>query len=421
MNLFFFSLLKSDRDWSLISKAIGTKTSAQVKSYHQEHTKNNSGRNSASIEKKRTKGETKSAKLKSYEVNGQKNDKNDVIPDEQTVSHPIAYQLSSHSADGLATRASSAEPTRPSVSSQLNLKEGNNRMGQELFQRQQEQLERDALIKRQQELSHLQRERDQRMHDSHHLRNATQEPRIAASSQSPSMSYSRNFNTNDVIQDLLNQQRHQQLIQQQQQQQQQLLPHQSFRSQDQQYPQQSALHQILSRHHHQGDQQLASRQPSQPNLYSQFPQAPVSHVLPQVQPQNRINHAQYSSRSHQQEIRAGSQDSNKSSEHPEIANLQRLIQMQQFHQNSASPSIGSLLGFNSSARTGMSTGVLSHLESLSRNSSESERQGPNRSITNAQTLPSSGNNNNNGGGNVVSDAFTALLSRMRDNNNSRNR
>merc|ERR1712238_344970 len=263
-----------------------------------------------------------------------------------------------------------------------------------------------------------------------------------------------NLNSNDMIQQFLKQQaqqqkhnqlelqlrQHQQQQQQQQRQQQQHPP---------QHPPQSALHQILSRHHHQREQQQTSQnqvpqrshedsqrrlqveqhsqqqqqqqQQTMSNLFSSW--SPASQLLQaqaQAQAQNRMHHAQYAA-ALQQEV-VGSQENNTKPDLPDIANLQRLLQMQQFQQN--------LMGLNSSSGTRISAGLLAQLEGFggtNRNSTpvDQQAQGPDISaLANAQSLlgytnNNNSNNNNSNVGGGVSDAF-ALLSRhmQRDNRNN---
>mmetsp|Transcript_49404 Transcript_49404/g.55963 ORF Transcript_49404/g.55963 Transcript_49404/m.55963 type:complete len:169 (-) Transcript_49404:22-528(-) len=155
------------------------------------------------------------------------------------------------------------------------------------------------------------------------------------------------------------------------------------------------------------------------NLFSSW--SPASQLLQaQAQAQNRMHHAQYAA-ALQQEV-AGSQENGTKPDLPDIANLQRLLQMQQFQQN--------LMGLNSSSGTRISAGLLAQLEGFggtNRNSTpvDQQAQGPDISaLANAQSLlgytnNNNSNNNNSNVGGGVSDAF-ALLSRhmQRDNRNN---
>jgi len=101
---------------------------------------------------------------------------------------------------------------------------------------------------------------------------------------------------------------------------------------------------------------------------------------------------------------------------PDIANLRRLIQMQQFHQNpmltlgqsSQSNQLSSLMGLNSSTGTVHSAGLLAQLEGLSsanRNPTQGDQQGTDISaLANTQSLLRYTNNNNSqlGGNNTGS-------------------
>jgi hypothetical protein len=153
-----------------------------------------------------------------------------------------------------------------------------------------------------------------------------------------------------------------------------------------------------------------------------------------------MHHAQYAA-ALQQEVGTGSQETGTKSDLPDIANLQRLLQMQ--HQYQQNPMLALL---NSSAGNGLSAGLLAQLEGFSganrnSNSTPADQQGPDiAALANAQSLLGYVNSNNNQRGvagnptfipsdnqqqslsqhSGVSDAFALLTRHMQRDNNGNN-
>jgi len=131
---------------------------------------------------------------------------------------------------------------------------------------------------------------------------------------------------------------------------------------------------------------------------------------------------QYAAARQQEGGGAGSHENGAKSDSPDIANLQRLLQMQQFHQNpmlalgqsNHSSQLNSLMGLNSSGGSGLSPGLLAQLEGFSganRNPTQVDQQGPDLSaLINAQSLLGYANNGgSSGGGSMRSVAGNSLF------------
>ena len=444
----------------MLSRAVGSKTISQIKNFYYDY-KKQFGKVNVKPEKKGIRSENGSSKSKpeispkEYKINA------DAVIEEKRTKSPLAPKLISRpNQASKPITFTPPHPLQPTNSIQPSTKEMHNHMGHELLQRQQELLERRAILQRQQELHHLQKRAELGMGESR-PHSTTQElliretdnqadlasnisgpPQVARTGKIvPSVEYNGSLNSNDMVQQYLKQQAQQQQhnqfeLQLRQQQQQQ---------QHQQHPPQPALHQIFSRHHQRDHHQASphqvtqrsheearrrsdqqSQQQQQQQQLHQQQQQTMSSLFSSWSPASQLLQAQ------------GQTQNSKKSDVPDIANLQRLLQMQQFHQTpilalgqSNHNQLGSLMGLNTSSGTGLSAGILSQLESFAgtnRNQTPVEQQGPDISaLANAQSLlgytsnNSNNNNSNNVGSSSVSDAFTLIARHMqRDNNNNNN-
>ncbi|KAG7366829.1 Myb-like DNA-binding protein [Nitzschia inconspicua] len=392
--VFIDTLRQHGRDWTMLANAVGTKSISQIKNFYYDY-KKQTGKQGLKGEKKVGKETTPKSKddkgLKTEKLEGKGAKKRRTPP-----SVPNLDSRQSHSPKLTApTPSSNVEPPSTFVRQDENsgiteemLVNPHFQHQHFLQQRQQELLQRHGLLHRHQELQELQRQQAELEQGEHQfgdtdnridLTGSTSRSELGERLLAGSSEYG-----SDLIQQLLNRQQSQSQTQQ---------SHHGLQLQQQ--PQQSALQQLLSRQHIQREQQQQQQQQASHRsleearrlLGQQSQQQVLSNMFPGWSPASQLYQAQ--SRMQHAQLAAALQDGGGAmgstttmSDLSDVASIQRLLQMQQSqqqqqqHHHQSNPllglgqnhsQLGSLLGLSSAAGSGLSAGLLAHLEGLGAN------------------------------------------------------
>jgi hypothetical protein len=379
----------------LLAKAVGTKSISQIKNFYYDYKKQ--GKHGPKSDKKTVKS-VDIHKSKSLDDKDTRTEIGSESSSKKRAGPPLIPQLGSRKSK--SSNPSSPSPPATTCSTVLTRQESSDnnssemivseaQLQQHLLQRQQELMQRHGYLQRQQELHDLQRQAELQTSDFHPQDTESRVEGTGSMTMTSAvphndlmeslLSGSSEYNS-DLIQQLLNRQQGQQhdqnhnLNMQLQQQHQQ-----------QHHSSQSALQQLLSRQNHQRDQQHQQQQASQMTLEEarrlleqQSQQQVLSNIFPGwssaphlFQTQSRMQQAQLAAALQQQDG-ASSIGNATISDLADVANIQRLLQMQQQQRSnpllglgrSNHSQLGSLLGLSSSAGTGISAGLLAQLEGL---------------------------------------------------------
>ncbi len=340
-NTFKATLEEHGRDWAILSKAIRTKTISQIKNYYYDF-KKQSGKPVKSDKKgNANRSENASSKSKAKE-----DQSDETMTTDRSRSPVPGSELNQYTNSHPNSRSRTPPPQLMSNAQAADVRA--------LIEQQRHQ---DFLRLRQQELSEA------------IAREAENQANAGRNGGSPVPGGADSI----AIQQFLKQ--HQQQHSQNQQlellRQEQHLHHQR-QQQQHHHPTQSALHQFLARHHQreQSQHQSSLDQQTMSNMLRSWPAPSASQLL---QAQNHLHQAQYAAALQQE---AGAADNGaKAESHPDLANIQRLLQLRQLQQQNHpmlalsqqqnhGNQLSSLLSLASSTGSGISPSLVAQLESL---------------------------------------------------------